>query len=205
MSSLAGDYATDGNSTVAAIEHHGSAVTVISLIKHYKLTEAACNREITEEFIASISQSFCDGWRKLPGILHVRMNVVEEIENKHRNDEWLCKIGFFRHWKQSQGPDATYKMLIGALLKIDCMGDAHNVCKLLQELAPVCTEQPMCTPPPAGIVMSIAVVPRAPRAKYNMSNAAYKSTCFYNAWVRGGHTKLEGQYGITPIYKLSCG
>ena len=156
MSSLMGNYARDGNLAVAAgssVKHHDPAVTVSSLMERYMLTEATCNREITEEFIASISQSFCDDWRKLPGILRVRMNVVDEMENKYRNDEWMCKIGFFRYWKRSIGPDATYEVLIGALLKIDCMGDAHSVCKLLQESAPVCTQQPVSTPSPKGIYL----------------------------------------------------
>ena len=138
LSSLIGnsnEAATGDTSTVAASSHHDSVVTVSSLMERYKLTESACKKEISDEFFESISQSFCDNWRRLPGYLRVR-NVVDEIENRYRNDEWLRKIAFFRFWRQSRGPDATYEVLIGALLKIGCVDDAHSVCKLLRDISP---------------------------------------------------------------------
>ena len=154
LSALIGDSneaATGDSSTIAASFHHGSVVTLSSLMERYKLTESACKKEIGDEFFESISHSFCDNWRRLPGYLRVR-NVVDEIEDK-RKDEWLRKIAFFRFWRQSRGPDATYEVLIGALLKIGCVDDAHSVCKLLQDIS---SQQPVSAP--TGTLMHVNCV-----------------------------------------------
>ena len=95
--------------------------------KHYELTEEECSIQVSDCHLELISQSYCRLWRMLPAHLELKSIVAEDIEYIH-GDEREKRYKFLLQWKEIKGSLATYKQLINALLKIDCMGDADAVC-----------------------------------------------------------------------------
>lgn len=106
-------------------------VSVSSLRTHYHLTEDCCDQQITEIHIDQISCSICRKWKLLVKYLGMNAIVVSDIDCKWINEAEKRHF-FFSEWRNEKGKEATYTVLIGALLKIKCGNDAEYVCKLLQ-------------------------------------------------------------------------
>ena len=100
------------------------------LLQHYQLTEEVCRVGVSDKHIGEIS---CEDWRKLPPCFELETVVVSDLERDFKTEEDR-RIGFFRKWKARKGFDATYIVLITALLEINCRKDAEGVCKLLQNV-----------------------------------------------------------------------
>ena len=114
------------------------------IVDHYKLTEDHISQQISDAHLDEVAQ-FCLDWRKLTSHLKMQTSIVADIERDHvKQEERRCE--FFRTWKQQNGFDATYKILIGALLERERRDDAERVCKLLKtsltQHAPVTPPQP---------------------------------------------------------------
>lgn len=107
-----------------------------SLKEHYEIKEDDWSKEVSEFDLKEISRSYCSKWRSLPCYLGMKDTEVVNIDrNSSLVDEDEKKYAFFLQWKQKNGFDATYKQLVGALLKIEHRGDAEKVCKLVQNLS----------------------------------------------------------------------
>lgn len=97
---------------------------------YYDLTEERCNRRISEIHIGDISRSICRKWRSLVAYLGLKEIVISDIEHEAVGEEER-RCNFFTLWRNEKGSEATYKVLIGALLDIKCRSDAEYVCQLL--------------------------------------------------------------------------
>ena len=86
------------------------------LVDHYRLSDEDCNKPVSKEHFEELS-SLCEPWRKLPQYLGLKPNVEGDMERDFRTEEEK-RVGFIKKWKQRNGFDATFKMLIKALLHI---------------------------------------------------------------------------------------
>jgi transcriptional regulator of NAD metabolism len=95
------------------------------------LSEVICNSEVSDLHLGDISRSYCYRWRDLRALLHMERIVARSIDRMciHEDEK---RAAFFDKWKEVKGSGATYKVLISALLGIDCRADAEGVCRLLQ-------------------------------------------------------------------------
>lgn len=107
------------------------AHSVITLCNKYKITESECKEEVCDSLLEKISRSLTGEWRSLPCCLQMGSSLVDIDRNPGTEIE--KRLSFLRLWHQRKGSDAIYKTLISALLEIECMLDAENVCKLLHE------------------------------------------------------------------------
>lgn len=105
-----------------------------SLMLDYNLTQDCCNRQITKIHVGDISRNVCRRWKSLVAYLGMRGIVVSNIEHEPMNEEER-RQNFFSQWKNDKGSEATYMVLIDALLRINCRSDAEYVCGLLQNPA----------------------------------------------------------------------
>ena len=103
-----------------------------SFLDNQHLTEEDCDKQITDEYIEVISRTLCDKWRSLPPHIELDPIVIKDIDRCQIEDEEK-RSKFFTTWKEKQGSRATFKRLITALLKIECIQDAESVCKLLKK------------------------------------------------------------------------
>lgn len=100
-----------------------------SLQKRHRLRDRNLNRKITEIHLDQISHSCCAQWKRLPvylgmkNIVGANLSAIVEEDKRHL---------FLFKWREARGTRATYRRLIKALLKIDCVEDAEIVCKLIQ-------------------------------------------------------------------------
>ena len=60
------------------------------------------------------------------------MVVINDMECYYEAEEDRRR-GFFATWKETKQNEATYRMLVHALLEINQRPDAENICKLLAE------------------------------------------------------------------------
>ena len=107
------------------------ASSVESLIVRYQLTEEDVNKQITDKDIEFISMSMCGKWKSLYAHLDLKAIIAEDID-RLQVDEDQKRSKFFSTWKEKKGSEATYEKLIGALLTMECRGDAESVCMLLR-------------------------------------------------------------------------
>ena len=106
------------------------------ITEHYELTEAHISKQISDAHLDEVAQ-FCLDWQKLPSHLKMEDRIAADTESDHaKQEERRCE--FFRTWKEQNGFDATYKILIRALLEIGCRSDAERVCKLLKASVSQC-------------------------------------------------------------------
>ena len=85
------------------------------LMKHYGLSEDDCIKEVSDWHTQQIS---CEHWRKLPSCLGLETTTVSDLERDFKTEEER-RIGLLKKWKKMKGFDATYKVLIKALLDIE--------------------------------------------------------------------------------------
>ena len=102
--------------------------------EQYQLKEEDVNEQVTDLHIHEISRSHCKKWKSLPAYLEMEGIVASDIDKKPiEEDEKRCD--FFSKWKKEKGSEATYKVLIGALLKMRCKEDAESVCEMISHSA----------------------------------------------------------------------
>ena len=86
------------------------------LMDHYRLSDEDCNKPVSKEHFEELS-SLCEPWRKLPQYVGLKTTVEGDLERDFKTEEEK-RVGFIKKWKERNGFDATYKMLIEALLLI---------------------------------------------------------------------------------------
>jgi hypothetical protein len=101
------------------------------LLKYFHLSEKVSSQQVSDIHIKEISQAYCGKWRQLPPYLGVKTIDAKDID-RGPGDEEEKRSNFLNKWKDVKGLNATYKVLIGALLDTRCRNDAEGVCKILQ-------------------------------------------------------------------------
>ena len=102
-------------------------------MREFRLTDEQCNKKVTDVHLDKIAHvSHCQ-WRRLPPYLKMQTSVVTDIDQGTGGEDQKRRSFFFK-WKNTKGFGATYKTLISALLEIESMEDAENVCELLDEV-----------------------------------------------------------------------
>ena len=121
---------------------------MISMMEHFKLSEADFNRQVSDCHIEEISNSFCEKWRSLPPYLEMETIVTKDIDRDHSGcDECEKRCSLLKKWKKLKGREATYETLIHALLKLKCREEAEGVCRLLKKVdIPAQSDPPTQTP-----------------------------------------------------------
>lgn len=114
------------------MERSNSAELLSTILDHYGLTQENCNEHVSDSLLEKFCQSHCEKWRLLTACLKMKAIAAKDIDRGSK-DEDEKRLSFFRRWKHEKGFDATYKVLISALLDIDCRGDAESVCKLMKK------------------------------------------------------------------------
>jgi hypothetical protein len=74
-------------------------------------------------------------WKSLPPHLKLETIVAEDVDKKPVTEKEK-RYDFLLKWKEIKGAQATYKQLLGALLKIRCTQDSEKVCEMLKESQP---------------------------------------------------------------------
>ena len=92
----------------------------------------SANKKITNEHIDDISRNSCSKWKSLPAHLELNPITVKDIDERGNHPGEEKRKEFFTTWKSKKGSKATYKILIQALLNIDCREDAEYVRELLK-------------------------------------------------------------------------
>ena len=82
------------------------------LMNRYGLSDVDCGKEVSGEDLEKIS---CSLWRKLPKHLGLEESVVDDLERDFRTEEER-RGALLKKWKRREGFDATYIVLIKALL-----------------------------------------------------------------------------------------
>lgn len=103
--------------------------TLISLMNQYKLTTKDDSKIVADDLHnISYTQDL---------LQYLDMEVPKDIDltSKDQRTELLLK------WKERKGKDATYRRLLSALVEAKCLGEANNVCKLLQKSGPALKQQ----------------------------------------------------------------
>ncbi len=100
-------------------------------MKTYQLSEKDCNRLISDQDLDQISSSCCKEFRKLSSHLGMKEIDVNDIERDGKSESEK-RDAFFKKWKEMKGCNATYRVLIAALMNINCREDAESVCKVLK-------------------------------------------------------------------------
>ena len=88
------------------------------LMKHFGLSEDDCKKKVSDRHIQWISSHSCEQWKKLPSFLGLETTVVSDLGKDFKTEEER-RIGLLKKWKKMKGFDATYKVLIKALLDIE--------------------------------------------------------------------------------------
>lgn len=110
-----------------------TCITLKDLMMKYRLTDRMCEREVTDETMDEIASSCCGKFREMPPYLPGMKEIHVHDAERDGHTEAEKRNAFFKTWKRGRGTDATYRVLIAALLKIKCTNDAEEVCKLASD------------------------------------------------------------------------
>lgn len=127
--------------------------TLEGLLKKYKITKNS-KQQVSDDHLREIALSYCKDWKKLPSLLGLESIVADDIDRSGK-EEGGKRHDFLLKWKSLNGSSATYKQLIGALLKIRCVDDAEKVCSLPKKSIPAAPlASSLATPKPStGILI----------------------------------------------------
>ena len=104
-------------------------------INGIKETDAILSTKVTDLHALDIADAHCSEWASLLVVLGIEnsSSVKKDIEKKHVGDAKEQRKEFFEVWKKQKGKEATYKVLINALLQIKQRSDAEYICNLLKD------------------------------------------------------------------------
>ena len=89
------------------------------------------NRECTDGDILAFGD-FCDPWRQVGMYLGLDSAELSAIDEDNRTVS-LKRLGTFQKWKSKFAFNATYRVLITALLKCGKADQALKVCQILAQ------------------------------------------------------------------------
>ena len=134
-----------------------------TLCTHFELADQDLDKVISDLHLDEIARTRCTYWKSLPSRLGLPDIVAKDIDIKGSLSEPEKRSEFFGQWKQRKGFEATYRVLVKALLDIHQRLDAEYMCELLRQagtisskassgmktiLHTITSKQEACCPPP---------------------------------------------------------
>ena len=112
--------------------------TLDAILQRYGLKETDLNQEINDSNLEIICRKSCTNWRALPRLLGIDgyKIILANIERDYTKEDEK-KLALFQEWQKMNGFDATYKVLVNALLETRQREDAQCVCEILKASLPV--------------------------------------------------------------------
>ena len=104
--------------------------TVQDLIVCAELTDESIDKECSDEHLRVIS-CFLEKWELVSSFLCLERIHIEEIKHDSNNDLRLMRLKALLKWKSMFATDATYRVLLEALLRSGLTDQANQVCRLL--------------------------------------------------------------------------
>ena len=89
------------------------------------------NRECGTDDILSLA-SFCDPWQLVGRHLHLSEAQISAIDGDNRSTD-LKRLGTLQKWKEMFVFNATYRVLVEALIDCSKVQQASEVCKYLAQ------------------------------------------------------------------------
>ncbi len=114
-----------------------SVVTLKSLLVLHGLSEECCGSKVSDVHLEKISRFLSQSIQCLAPYLGIKQRIVSDIDKLSHKGEKEKRRTFLIKWREVKGPEATYRNLIQALLTIESVEDAEEVCKLLLDLPPL--------------------------------------------------------------------
>lgn len=159
------------------------------------MCKAAYDRQVTDTHINDICLHCSFKWANLLAPLGMNSNVEDDLDQMQGLDK---SDRFLRIWKQQKGDGATYKVLMAALLSINCQDDADYICRLLEGsdsiISAPSSDGVGPSPPeedePDMILPSDMMSPSARRQE--------TLTCVYQLLKRGASTSSENPDKLGP-------
>lgn len=97
----------------------------------YNLSNDDLKRCCRPEHAVEIAKNFSE-WRLAISHLKVTSDEVSVIERNDKNDEAVQRRKFLEKWMKNNGDDATYLMLLEALLFCERMDLVESLLKLIK-------------------------------------------------------------------------
>lgn len=100
---------------------------------------AEADEQVNEGHLSEISRYSNCQWKSLHPSLEfpaeTKEGVQQEIENLDAGDDEEGKrFALLSKWRDTKSSEATYRVLVGALLQAGFKGDAEMVCRLIQTM-----------------------------------------------------------------------
>ena len=105
--------------------------TLDDIIKRIGIPPTFLDQRCSDEHLNSISL-FLD-WSRVAPHLGLKKTDIQDIESKKTEPE--KRLETLQKWKMKYGSNATFKVLVLVLLRVECADHAERVCRLLQPQA----------------------------------------------------------------------
>ena len=105
--------------------------TLDDIVKKIGIHPTFLDRSCSDDHLTRISL-FLD-WRRVAPHLRLKRPDIDEIESKKTEPE--KRLETLQKWKMKYGSNATFKVLVEVLLRVECADHAERVCQLLQPQA----------------------------------------------------------------------
>ena len=133
------------SSTLTERDHHGQSSQLVELCKRFELSTGDLYKEVSDDHIlkicpqpekrGSLDSSYLQWlkWRGVATNLGLTQADIQAIESRARPDKRLMRLYVLQEWKKKNkiSGAATYRVLLEALIKCDCLESANQVCELL--------------------------------------------------------------------------
>ena len=117
------------------------------------------DKQVSDAHLNDFSTNCCsEDWKLLCPHLKLNGVVAEDIDREPLSPK-LKRKSFFGKWKQEKGSDATYRVLVCALLRINHRQDAEYLCKLLKNSMQTVTITAITTATAASATISSTSMP----------------------------------------------
>ena len=103
-----------------------------TLCAHFELADQDLDQMISDLHLDEIALTRDINRKFLPSRLGLQDVLAKDIDKDFRTESDKRRE-LFRQWKQRKGFEATYRVLVKALLDINQRLDAEYVCKLLRQ------------------------------------------------------------------------
>ena len=107
------------------------AAPEVSLKSLLDLNEEYYDSKVTDVHLEKISRFLSQSIQCLAPYLGIKQRIVSDIDTLSHKEEKDKRHTFLIKWREIKGIEATYRNLIDALLTIESVEDAEEVCKLL--------------------------------------------------------------------------
>ena len=117
------------SSTDTKRDHHPQSSLLVELCKRYQLSSEDIDKEVSDKHILDI-YPLLEKWKRVAAHLGLTQADVQAMESHARSDEELMRLYTLQEWKRKKTLDgqATYQVLLNALINSSCSVSAVQVC-----------------------------------------------------------------------------